>query len=938
MQPFSRCRRQARAFSLACVGTLCLSITALAAEPEEELSEVAITGTLIPGTPVPASNPLLTIDPADLQLKGFSSIADALQRSSVSTGAVQGPQYTNNFTPALQTFSMFGLSPSYTKFLIDGRPMAEYPALYNGTDAAVSIEGIPSVILERIDILPGGQSSIYGSDAIAGVVNISLKKRMTGTQAELRYGWTQDGGGTERRVGLASGFERGGLDVVAGLQYQRTDPIWGFQRPLTDQFYAQGSSAPVAERDWLVFGLFGQPNGDSYYMQDPAACANVAGQFGGTVGLRSRAARGQYCGTNRSGYFTINNGTQSEQAYLHAGYELSERARLFSDVLLSHNLTLSNHGTAFFGTEGDSTGPYNYFFDPNVTPCVQPDGSDCDFLNLQHVFSPEEAGNFREQNDRTTTNSLRATAGIDGALGAGDWRYSADMTYARNRLTEALHLAFTSAINQFYAGIFGPSLGLDPVFGEQPVYNVDYAQFYRPVTPAEYASFTGYATSYSRTQESIARAQLTNAGLWSLPGGAAGAALALEGGAQGWDYAPDPRYLSGETYLYTSTAGTGHRSRLAATAELRLPLLSKLVLNLSDRYDRYQVSGQSVGKDTYNAGLEFRPVAPLLLRGRYGTSFKMPTLPDEYQGRSGFFQTVTDYYACYSNGYTPADIGDCPQAGQSTFGTTSGNPALKPIRAENWSLGFEWRPIDTLRLSADLLSWNIHDEVVQEDSDQLLRTNAACLLGQLPANSPTCVQAVAQVHRDVTGAITEIETPKVNVASETLRVAQFGLGYDLVTAGAGNWSFDATYSNVLRHRYLKFAGDTEIDLLASPFYSTEFKTKANLSVTWKLRDLAISTYVERYGRTPNYLAQQSVEGYAQPGAGRVGTWTIVNLSARYEVLQGLELSANVNNLFDTMPPTDPTQPGLSNQPYSIFNYNNYGRSFFLGLNYRFDSP
>jgi outer membrane receptor protein involved in Fe transport len=86
------------------------------------------------------------------------------------------------------------------------------------------------------------------------------------------------------------------------------------------------------------------------------------------------------------------------------------------------------------------------------------------------------------------------------------------------------------------------------------------------------------------------------------------------------------------------------------------------------------------------------------------------------------------------------------------------------------------------------------------------------------------------------------------------------------------------------------------------------------------------------------LAQQSVEGYALPDAGKLGAWTIANLGARYEVLQGLELSANVNNLFNTMPPVDHTQPGTSNQPFSIFNYNNYGRSYFLGLNYRFDSP
>ncbi len=938
-----------RHLSAACVAATCLTSIGLAAdltststagESDEELAEVVVTGTLIPGTRVAASNPVLVVTPEELQQKGFTSVVDALQHSAISTGAVQGAQYTNSFTPGAQTLSIFGLSPSYTKFLIDGRPVADYPALYDGTDIIASLDGIPSIVLDHIDVLPGGQSSIYGSDAIAGVVNISLKKHLSGTEAELRYGWTQDGGGTEKRIGLASGFEQGSLELVFGLQYDKKDPIWGFQRPLTNQFYADGSSPQTAERDWLVFGLFGQPNGEDYYMLDPASCANVAGQFGGTAGLRSRVNRGQYCGTYRSGYYTIDNGTESEQGYLHGALNLDENTKVFSDVLLNHNTTLYSNGTPFLLTVNDAT--YAYYYDPTVTPCVQTDGSDCDLLNLQHVFTPEEAGNFRDQTNRHAMNSVRATLGIEGPLAASGWRYSAEMTYTENKLAEHQFMAFTSAINQFYADIFGPNLGLDPLYGSQPVYQVDYAAFYRPITPAEYASFTGYATSHSRTQDTLARVQLTNSSLFPLRGGDAGFAFVVEGGGQGWDYAPDPRYLSGETYGFTATPGSGHRSRAAATAELRLPFTDQVTVNLSDRYDRYRVSDTNVSKNTYNLGVEYRPAQRVLLRSRYGTSFKAPTLSDQYQGQSGSYQTLTDYYTCYQSGYTAADINDCPQANMSVLGTTSGNRKLQPITATNWSVGFEWRPIEALRASVDMLNWNIRNEVAREDSDQLLRTNAACLLGELPADSPTCVRAIAQVTRDSNDQILEISTPKINVASENLRVVLVGLGYGFVTQRAGSFSLDGSYSNVVRHRYRKFAGDTEIDLLNNPHYSTEFKTKANLAITWTIRSLSATAYVERYGRTPNYIAQDLAgAGYAEPGAGKVGAWTIVNLSARYRVLPQLELSANINNLFNKMPPADHSRPGTSggasDQPFSTFNYNNYGRSYFIGANYKFDS-
>ena len=124
--------------------------------------------------------------------------------------------------------------------------------------------------------------------------------------------------------------------------------------------------------------------------------------------------------------------------------------------------------------------------------------------------------------------------------------------------------------------------------------------------------------------------------------------------------------------------------------------------------------------------------------------------------------------------------------------------------------------------------------------------------------------------------------------------------------------------------------------MQSPFYSTEFKTKANVALTWDFHKFGTTLYVEYYGKTPNYASQQDVTlAYAAPGAGRLGTWTIANLSAKYEVLKGLTLSANVNNLFDKLPPIDYSTPGIYTQPFNVENYNNYGRSFFVEASYKF---
>jgi outer membrane receptor protein involved in Fe transport len=889
----------------------------------DELEEVVVTGSLIPQVRAETSQPVTVITAEDIQEKGFASVADAVQRSSFATGHIQNPQESNQFTPGAEVVSFFGLSPSYTKLMIDGRPMADYPALYNGSDIVASISGIPTMLVDSIDILPGGQSSIYGSDAIAGVVNVHLKQKMNGAEADVRYGWTKDGGGTDKRIALADGFTFGSFNVVIGGQYEKITPIWSYQRRLSDVYFAQGSSPQTAERDWMIFGYYGQPNGDLYYFEDPANCANVAGQFGGTVGLRNRPGRGQYCGTFNVSPTTIANGSEATQGMLHATDDINDHIQLFTDILLDHDVSLTNAGTAFFSTADDSTGPYNYYIDPSING-----GSD--FLNLQHIFSPEEAGNLAAQSNKQTINSVRATLGVRGDVGSSDWKYTVDMTYTENKLIEATHVAFTDAINAFYAPIMGPEIG-----GQPFVYTPNYADFYKPITPAQYASFTGFATSYSRTEDSLARGQLTDESLFKLPGGNAAIALLVEGGGQGWEYAPDPRFLDGQTYLYTATAGSGHRSRYAGTVELRLPVIDMVTLDLSDRYDNYKVSGNNVDKNTYNLGLEFRPIHSLLFRAKYGTAFKAPTLADQYQGVSGFYTgTATDYYVCDTQ--YGGDLNACPYAATSFRGTTSGNPNLKPITAKVSGAGIAWTPIETLQLTFDYLHWDITNEVQQQDTDHLLRTDSACLQGQLDITSPTCVEAIAQVQRDENGIITLITTPKINVAQEILNVALAQFNYTLSAGAAGKFAFSGAYTNVLKHEQTLFPGDAPINLLESPFYSTEFKTKANLALTWDFHKFGTTLYLDYYGKTPNYASQQDVTlGYAAPGAGRLPTWTIANLSAKYEVLPGLTLSANVNNLTDKLPPIDYSTPGIYSQPFNVENYNNYGRSYFVQANYKF---
>jgi outer membrane receptor protein involved in Fe transport len=910
------------------VGLLAFATTAqsqTASAPAETLEEVVVTGSLIPTT-TPTAPAVTVITAQDMQVRGFTDVADALQQGSFATGSVQGPQTTYGFTQGAKTLSMFSLQPSYVKYLINGMPMSDYPALYNGTDTLTSIGGIPMGLVERIDILPGGQSSIYGSDAIAGVVNVIMKKKMDGPEVDLRLGFTKDGGGETRTFSIADGFQLGQMSLLVGVQFDHTQPIWGYKRPLTDKYYDEGSGPQTAERDYLITGYYGRsPNFDgslNYYFEDPAQCANVTSQFGGSVAYQFRADHGNYCGTFKSGYYTLDNGDKNMQGYLRATVPLGDRSEFYTDLLLSHEVTTFSAGGGYYSTTLVPS-QYEYYWDPNLQ----------DYMNLQHIFSPEEIGNLDSTLSDTTTAMKRLTLGVKGPMGSSNWNYDVGLAINDQTLIEHTFTQLTQPTLDLFAPIFGTDEGYDPNVGAE-VFEPNYAAFYQPITPAQFAGISGKIVNHSRTQDSLARAQFTNSKLFSLPGGDAGLALVAEGGHQLWRYVPDVGFATDDFFGYTSSgASYGSRNRYAATGELQMPVVKNLTLDLSARYDYYDLQGQHFNKTTYMLGANYDIVPAFSLRARFGTAFKAPTLSDEFQGQSGFYTGATDYYTCEVNNIP---VNDCfiPSSG-SVFGVTGGNPALKPINADVWSAGMTWRLGHKLSFDADLLHWKINDEVATKSVDQVLRDEDDCRFNRLDANSQTCLQALAEVHRDGLGNITQVDTPKHNVSNETLEVLALSSHYT-IDSGIGTFRLEASWTDVLKHELQQFPTDPVLDLLNYPYYfpnGTDFKTKVNASVTWERGAWSSTVYANRVGKSPNYLATSYIEGYATPGAADLPPQTKVNFELGWKLNSHLELTGTVVNVFDTMPPKDHTYPGTSFQPYNIFNYDNFGTSYRVELRY-----
>jgi outer membrane receptor protein involved in Fe transport len=895
----------------------------------QKLEAVTVTGSLIPQTQIETATPVTTITVEDMKAKGFSTVAEALQQASFSTGSIQGPSTSGSFTQGAQTLSMFGLPVGFVKYLIDGRPMTNYPALYNGSDTFNSISGIPMDMVDHIDILPGGQSSLYGSDAIAGVINIVLKKRITAPSIDVRYGWHTGGGGADRRVSFADGFGAGKFNILVGGQFESTQPIWTRDRSLTRQYYRDGTSAQTASRDFLVYSPFS----GHYYFEDPNNCSNLTGLFAGTEGLQHRSGGRTYCGSMYSpGYATLENESKIANVYSHATYDVNDNLQLYGDLLYNYAEYRYNVGSNYtwWGTGVD----YGAFYDPNLD----------DFVNLQRAFAPEETGGFNRIMSKDYNNSYTLTLGGKGSFGT-DWDYDLGFTHTQDKLIEHNFQRFDKAIDAYFRQhVLGPQLGLDPYYGAYPVFSPNYAAFYSPMSQADFNSFTGYTDTYAKTWDNMLRGQLTNASLFHMPGGDAGLAVVAEGGNQGWSYVPDPRLLNGDIWGTTDVQGAGHRSRYATTVETRLPVVKMLTFDISGRYDNYRVAGGNVHHKTYNIGIELRPFDQLLLRGRYGTAFKVPTLSDEFQGKSGYYSYVTDYANCARLGYGPGNVADCSFDSQQYFGQQAGNTELKPITAKVWSYGFVWAPVDRMSFSVDYLHWDISNEVNTESADQLSLTEYLCDSGALAMSSASCQNAYSKITRGAPtaqaplGLIQEIYTPKVNVSNEQVNAIAANFNYHVDIGRFGKLAFDASYSDILKHTTQAYPNDPRIDTLRHPAVypnGTDFKSKVNGSVTWMPNEQWSGTvYVNHYGHTPNYLATV-YDNYTSPRTGKLATWTLYNASVTYNPAKNVALSFEVENVFNKMPPVDHSYPGTSGSPYNGSNYYVDGRAMYVEMQYKF---
>jgi len=898
-------------------GTSLIALAAAAQTPAvasqdqaSDVGEVVVLGSRIPrqiDTEGPA--PVTTITSEDILRNGYQSVPDLLRAVTQNGGETQSQQSFSgaSFTPGAQQVDLRGLGPNHTLVLVNGRRIADFPLPFQGQSNFTDVSNIPVGLIERVEVLSGSASAVYGSDAIAGVVNFVLKTSADGTRFDFRTGFTEDGGGESQRFTVTTGWERGAFHGVVGVEVLNQEPLWAYERKIQDSTADQPDiDQPLARRDFLRYD-------DNVDYIDPgqATCDALSGLNGGTIYYANRPRYGMFCGSNESiGYGTILSERQSVNTYSAMGYTLNDRTELFLDLQYSHS-DLKLFSDVQSWSYQDAEGSENDLFVNADTGLIE---------GWQRQFTPEEMGGLSKGFTRNRSDSFTITPGIKGTFGARDqWGYELAYNHAEYRSKVRFPQIIASVANEFF---LGPQLGTDadglPIFAV----GADAARLYKPLTTAEYDLISQDAVYKPKSQTDSVSASITNGELFQLPAGPVGFAAVIEAGTQSYDLNPDPLALTPYYYGLIDSDGQGERDHWGVGYEARVPVLSNLEFSTAGRYDNYKFAGKDFGEYTYNVGLEYRPINTLMLRAAYGTGFRAPDLHYVFSGPGNTHPSGTDYFDCRSNDI-PTD--ECESDG--IVAHRNGNRDLNPETSKSFNGGVVWQPVRNLSLSVDYFRVELTNQVRDRSIDAILRDEADCRIGEtqggtmVDPTSPTCVDAVARVERSSGGALIGVFTNPINIAEETTSGLDVAARLRVPTDRIGEFNFSLSYTWVDEHTFQQYPGDPVIDKLAADSGYYIPGDKGTASVSWNLDRVTATLQGQYLGELPNYDEDAYISD----------SW-LFNASAQYELTDHVRLSATINNLFDEKPVKDLT---YSAYPYyDISWFDSVGRSFYFQLTYK----
>jgi iron complex outermembrane recepter protein len=902
------------------------------------LDTIVVTGSYIRRTDTESPSPVDVIKAEDIEKMGLTNIADVIHSlSSDNSGTL-----TSNFSGAMaggaSGVSLRGLTVDATLVLVDGHRMATYPLADDGQRPFVDIGSLPLGIVDRVEVLKDGASAIYGSDAIAGVVNIITKKEFTGFDLQTNLGSSYKADGLEQRLSATYGFgnlSSDGHNFYFNVEYRHQAEIAQEDR---GSYLNELDLRPYGGND-LRGGIIQQapPNNGTYTAVGQVAPLGVAP---GTTGLSQLDQFYLLPGCkpqnlNYSGGCTWDPNLYKKIQPRSEGLDFTAK---WTQQL--GDLWQSNLAASLFQSESEQWRQPNQYLDGTTTvPFVWAgaNGTLVDQTNpattqivlpandLDNPFNPKSpyfAGakafygaafanyvgkaalyygaltDIPVQISKYRTDVIRVVDDLTAQLAGWDTTLSAGFVQA------ATHITYTGYVR---ASALDAALADDEYRVGQNAY-LNPPSLYQTLAPETHDTATSTLSFFSATG---------SRSLMTLPGGDLGLAVGADARFTRLDNPGEPYATEGDIMMDGSFFAKGTQDVYATFAELSAPVTQQLEMSAAARVDHYNEAGTAF---TPKFGVKWKVIPQLALRGTFAKGFRAPGIAES--GNS----------SAASSTFAPVDTARCPYTGKpSDCGSgyvavlSTANPDLKPEHSTSYTLGIIVEPIHAINFTADYFHIKRTNEIVSAPLD--------------PSNA---VRGAQQPGTDYPGPIIYYATPYIN-ASESLTSGfdgelrtVFPLGaYGALTARA-----DATYliesTQIIDGSEYHYAGTVGPTALSGATGTP--RTRGSFTLDWTLKPVSIGATLNyrshMYGVDPSngpaclQLTDPNPNCY-------VASFTYLDMYAQYEFSPHLQMTATVANVTNRLPPLNTATYGGTNYNPSLDQPGAVGTFFELGVNYHF---
>lgn len=849
----------------------------------EEISVIGrpLTGSRLKRHDLSGSAPVDIISAPQIAELGVQSVGDLLKFMPAVSGNSTSTSIGNG-GDGTATVTLRGLPASNTLVLINGHRIAN--SGFAGD--AVDLNSISTDSIERIEILKGGGSAVYGSDAIAGVVNINLKKEYNGASFNQYYGQSSRGdlNSLNSNLSLGKDFDQGNALLI--LSHQQRDPIFSRDRALS----ASADGRPFGGSDNRSSGV---PGG-----RFTLANGNVV-TFDESAGFRPATSEDLY---NFAEQTSAVSESSQDAAYAFINWQLQDRIELGVDLAYTRSKAQATLASApiftAFSQEDIVISKDNIF---------NPFGEDIHDARYRVL----EAGPRLQDDD---SKSYRSNIQLDGNWQGLDW--STQWNWSRSESSEIL-----SGI--FDGGRLQRALGPSEQCRSLEIDNcVPLDLFSGQIAPDQlsYISTQSKASGFSELNEFSATVSS------DIAITAAGASQALGGIVYRTE---KTKFLSEQASSFFVGGGTlgnteGQRQVKEAFVELFVPLakpgpwINMLDLEFAVRHSSFSDFGKNTSP---KAGIRYRPISNLLVRASYAEGFRAPSLKELHAGEAAAFLTLNDPCANIANvGFLPGCSQQSDPSLNQFLTLSAGNTNLKAELADTSTVGFVWTPrgFGDFYLSVDYFDISQRN-VVDASAQFVINQNAE--FGRFQE----------LITRDEAGNIRQVIAPNLNIGRRNIGGLDIQVHYKRLPLLGGHLDVSLNAAHIYRYRE-QSSPDQRTENLAGTFADEASEGNGALP-KWKV-STGIRYKKQRWQVNYNIHYVSPVEETVMDSQAirKTASWLNQNIQLSYDFSKKMRLSLGVDNVFDQSPPFFDSA-FLDN--HDARTYDIKGRYWYTRINYHF---